>query len=142
MQGIKNMAYTFDSNIVSDLHKDARGVRPSEYFWEEWTQCGDDTRQAMWDNLCQELEATMAAERQAEARAALALAERLEKMYELGATSEVQALKWIITAEEFDSFDLQYGASYFCYHFGLSYNAADKFRIQEAIDQMLAAVAE
>jgi hypothetical protein len=136
------MAYTFDENIVSDLHKDARGVRPTEYFWEEWTQCGDDTRQAMWDNLCRELEATMAAERQAEARAALALAERLEQMYELGATSEVQALKWIIAAEEFDSFDLQYGASYFCYHFGLSYNAADKFRIQEAIDQMLAEVAE
>jgi hypothetical protein len=134
------MSYTFDETIVSDLHKDARGFRPSEYFWEEWTQCGDDTRQAMWDSLCRELEDTMAAERQAEARAALALTERLEKMYELGATSEVQALKWIIEAEEFDSFDLQYGASYFCYHFGLSYNAVNEFRIQEAINEMLAEV--
>jgi hypothetical protein len=134
------MSYTFDETIVSDLHKDARGYRPSEYFWEEWTQCGDDTRQAMWDSLCRELEDTMAAERQAEARAALALTERLEKMYELGATSEVQALKWIIEAEEFDSFDLLYGASYFCYHFGLSYSAADKFRIQEAINEMLSEV--
>jgi hypothetical protein len=134
------MSYTFDETIVSDLHKDARGFRPSEYFWEEWTQCGDDTRQAMWDNLCRELEDTMAAERQAEARAALALTERLEKMYELGATSEVQALKWIIEAEEFDSFDLLYGASYFCFHFGLSYNAVNEFRIQEAINEMLAEV--
>jgi hypothetical protein len=134
------MSYTFDETIVSDLHKDARGYRPSEYFWEEWTQCGDDTRQVMWDSLCRELEDAMAAERQAEARAALALTERLEKMYELGATSEVQALKWIIEAEEFDSVDLQYGADYFCYNFGLSYNAVNEFRIQEAINEMLSEV--
>jgi hypothetical protein len=134
------MSYTFDETIVSDLHKDARGFRPSEYFWEEWTQCGDDTRQVMWDSLCRELEDAMAAERQAEARAALALTERLEQMYELGATSEVQALKWIIEAEEFDSFDLQYGADYFCYHFGISYSAKNEFRIQEAINEMLAEV--
>jgi hypothetical protein len=134
------MSYTFDETIVSDLHKDARGFRPSEYFWEEWTQCGDDTRQAMWDSLCRELEDMMAAERQAEASAALALTARLEKMYELGATSEVQALKWIIEAEEFDGFDLLYGASYFCFHFGLSYNAVNEFRIQEAINDLLAEV--
>jgi hypothetical protein len=133
--------YTFDENIVSDLHKDARGYRPTEYFWEEWTQCGDDTRQAMWDNLCRELEETMDRERKAEARAALALTERLEQMYELGAKTEVQALKWIMEAEEFDDSDLRYGASYFCYHFGLSYSAANEFRIQEAMNEMMYEVA-
>jgi hypothetical protein len=133
--------YTFDENIVSDLHKDARGYRPTEYFWEEWTQCGDDTRQAMWDNLCRELEETMDCERKAEARAALALCERLEQMYALGAKTEVQALKWIMEAEEFDDSDLRYGASYFCYHFGLSYSAANEFRIQEAMNEMMYEVA-
>jgi hypothetical protein len=133
--------YTFDENIVSDLHKDARGYRPTEYFWEEWTQCGDDTRQAMWDNLCRELEETMNRERKAEARAALALTERLEQMYALGAKTEVQALKWIMEAEEFDDSDLRYGASYFCYHFGLSYSAANEFRIQEAMNEMMYEVA-
>jgi len=134
------MTYTFDENIVSDLHKDARGFRPSEYFWEEWTQCGDDTRQAMWDSLIEELNETMDRERRAEARAALALTERLEKMYELGATSEVQALQWIMEAEEFEDYDLRYGADYFCYHFGLSYSLKNEFPIQEAINEMLSEV--
>jgi hypothetical protein len=160
--------YTFDENIVSDLHKDARGYRPTEYFWEEWTQCGDDTRQAMWDNLCRELEETMNRDYFNKITkgglpnktlnitlagtgvgkslfmchvAALALCERLEQMYELGAKDEVQALKWIMEAEEFDDSDLRYGASYFCYHFGLSYSAANEFRIQEAINEMLSEVA-
>jgi len=53
------MAYTFDSNIVSDLHKDAHGFRPTEYFWEEWDQCGDDNRQAMWDSLINEFNNTV-----------------------------------------------------------------------------------
>lgn len=134
------MTYTFDENIVSDLHKDARGFRPREYFWAEWNNSSDFDRQAIWDGLIRELNETMDRERQAEARAALALTERLEQMYELGATSEVQALKWIMEAEEFDDFDLRYGSSYFCYHFGLSYSAVNDFRIQEAINEMLAEV--
>jgi hypothetical protein len=134
------MTYTFDENIVSDLYKDARGHRPTEVFWILWNTYSDAQKQEEWDSLCREVSEELDRERQAEARAALALTERLEKMYELGATSEVQALKWIIEAEEFDSFDLQYGADYFCYHFGLSYNAANEFRIQEAINEMLAEV--
>ena len=134
------MSYTFDSQIVSDLHKDARGFRPTQYWWDQWELCSDDQKQTMWDALIDELSETMDRERQAEARAALALTERLEQMYELGATSQVQALQWIMEAEEFDDFDLRYGASYFCYHFGLSYSAANEFRIQEAINEMLAEV--
>jgi predicted Fe-S protein YdhL (DUF1289 family) len=132
--------YTFDEQIVSDLHKDARGSRPSQTWWSIWNRVSDDAKQDIWDALSQELSETMDRERQAELRAALALTERLEKMYELGAISEVQALTWIMEAEEFSDFDLQYGPSYFCYHFGLSYSAADKFRIQEAINEMLSEV--
>lgn len=134
------MSYTFDENIVSDLHKDARGYRPRESFWAEWNDSSDFDRQAIWDSLCKELSAELDRERQAEARAALALTERLEQMYELGAKSEVQALQWIMEAEEFNSIDLQYGSSYFCYHFGLSYSAVNDFHIQEAINEMLAEV--
>ena len=134
------MTYTFDEQIVSDLHKDARGSRPSQTWWSIWNRVSDDAKQDIWDALSQELSETMDRERQAEARAALALTERLEKMYELGATSEVQALQWIMEAEEFNDFDLRYGASYFCYHFGLSYSAANEFRIQEAMNEMLSEV--
>ena len=132
--------YTFNENIVSDLHKDARGFRPTEYFWEEWTQAPDQFKQKIWDCLIQELEDTMAEDRRREAQAALQLTERLEEMYQLGAKSEVQALKWIMEAEEFSDYDLQYGPSYFCYHFGLAYSAAKDFAIQRAMNEMLAEV--
>jgi hypothetical protein len=39
----------FDENIVSDLHKDARGFRPTQYWWDQWTQCNDAQKQFMWD---------------------------------------------------------------------------------------------
>jgi hypothetical protein len=130
------MTYTFDENTVSDLHKDARGFRPTEYFWEEWTQMPDQFKQKIWDSLCQELEETMDRERRAEADAMIALHQRIQGAMLLGAKDEVQALKWIMEAEEFDDCDLRYGPSYFCYHFGLSYSAANELPIQEAINEM------
>jgi len=133
--------YTFDEQIISDLHKDARGFRPTQYWWDQWNLCTDAQKQTMWDALSEELSAELDRERVAKARAMLALTERLEKMYEIGAKSEVQALQWIMEAEEFSDFDLQYGADYFCYHFGLDYTEGKKaFRIQEAMNEMLVEV--
>ncbi len=43
--------YTFDENIVSDLYKDAYGVRPGEFFWSDWDACSDDAKQHLWDRL-------------------------------------------------------------------------------------------
>ena len=43
--------YTFDETIVSDLHKDAYGFRPREYFWSEWEEATNDRKQAIWDDL-------------------------------------------------------------------------------------------
>lgn len=131
------MTYTFDENIVSDLHKDARGYRPNEYFWEVWSQCGDDTRQVMWDNLLKELSQTMERQRHEENMAFITLHQRIQGNMILGAKDEVQALKWIIEAEEFSDIDLQYGPSYFCFHFGLNYSAEKELPIQQAINEML-----
>lgn len=128
--------YTFDENIVSDLHKDARGFRPSEYFWEEWSQCGDDTRQAMWDSLCQELEDNMAAEREAEAVALEKFAQLIINNINLGAGSVETAIRWMLEAEELTKFDLAYGADYVAWHFGLAYGNPYKERIAAVIRQM------
>ena len=134
------MAYTFDTQIVSDLHKDARGFRPSEYFWEEWYDSSDFDRQAIWDGLLRELDAEMESQRHAEEKAMLALHQRIQGAMILGAKNEVQALKWIIQAEEFDDIDLQYGADYFCYHFDLNYSASKELPIQEAINAYTSAL--
>jgi hypothetical protein len=53
----KMSMYTFSEELLSDLHKDARGFRPrSEWFWHDWNTSDDDGKQAIWDNLVEELE--------------------------------------------------------------------------------------
>ena len=54
------MTYTFDADIVSDLHKDAFGRRPSEGFWDRWNSGDDDQKQEMWDDLLVDLGRGMA----------------------------------------------------------------------------------
>jgi hypothetical protein len=132
--------YTFDDNIVSDLHKDARGYRPRELFWAEWNTCDDFDRQAIWDGLLRELSQTMERQRHEENIALIALHQRVQGMMLIGATSEVQAMKWILEAEEFSDFDLQYGPSYVAFHFGINYKDVNEFPIQEAINEMLSEV--
>jgi hypothetical protein len=116
------MAYTFDAQIVSDLHKDARGYRPDAYFWEEWNQCGDDTRQAMWDNLIRELEDTMAEDRRREAVALARFEDLLARTRQAGAGDDETAVRWILEGEGFEEHDYWYGADYCAFHFGLNYS--------------------
>ncbi len=130
------MAYTFDEMIVSDLHKDARGYRPSEYFWEEWTQCGDDNRQAMWDSLLRELEDEMARQKDAYARAEIEFHQRVQGAMLIGAADEVTAIRWILEAEGLSKFDLAYGSDYVAFHFGLPYKGLFDQQITAAIKAM------
>jgi len=136
------MAYTFDSNIVSDLHKDARGFRPTEYFWEEWDQCGDDNRQAMWDSLINEFNNTVAAERESQATALANFKTQIRAMRKLGAETDRQAIKWIFHAEKLDRYDLQYGADAVAYHFGMAYDNLYRAVIQECCDQAIQVIEE
>jgi len=128
--------YTFDDNTVSDLFKDVRGFRPSEYFWEEWTQAPADVKQMIWDNLCNELEDTMAAERDAEARALADFGQLIIDNINRGADSIETAIRWMLEAEQFTQHDLAYGADYVAWKFGLSYQNPYKDRITAAIATM------
>ena len=128
--------YTFDEQIVSDLHKDARGYRPDEYFWEEWSQCGDDTRQAMWDNLLEELATETARQLDAYARAEIAFHQRVQGTMLAGAEDELAAIRWILEAEQLTENDLAYGSDYVAFHFGLPYKGLFDQQIQTVIDDM------
>ena len=119
--------YTFDENIVSDLHKDAYGYRPDAYFWEEWTQCGDDTRQAMWDNLLVELEQTRDREAQEQIAAINAFELEIANALDVGASSREDAVRWIVQGLELSDIDMMYGGSYICFLKGLPYRMAAMF---------------
>jgi hypothetical protein len=58
------MTYTFDSQIVSDLHKDAFGFRPTAEFWDMWNNgLSDEGRQAEWDYMIKEMNASIEEEK-------------------------------------------------------------------------------
>jgi glutathione S-transferase len=128
--------YTFDEQIVSDLHKDARGYRPDAYFWEEWNQCGDHTRQAMWDNLLVELEREIERERAAEEAALEQFEQLIADTVQFGAADAETAIRWILEGEDFTGVDLAYGADYVAWHFGMSYSNPYRTQIQTVIDQI------
>ena len=93
------MTYTFSNELISDLHKDARGFRPGEYFWEEWTQSPDNVKQIIWDNLCEEMEASMAAQKEAEAKALIEFRARIRQVMDLVSCKWHDALRHLMVAE-------------------------------------------
>jgi hypothetical protein len=118
------MSYTFDSNIVSDLHKDAYGVRPSQFWWQCWTEASDAERQAEWDDLLAVLDQTIAREKQEEQEAIADFERMVENNLLCGARDRNQAIRWILQTLD------QSGAlstGYFCYQLGLPYSMEKEF---------------
>ncbi len=109
-------AYTFDENIVSDLHKDAYGFRPSESFWEYWTASDDDRKQRIWDELLDALEREMEYQRQREAEAVYDFNVHLRNLLDAGASDFEMALRWMHEAHDTNGDD-----EYLEYHLGLPY---------------------
>jgi len=63
------MTYTFDENIVSDLHKEPYGFRPREGWWNMWAAFNADQKQATWDSLIADLDDAIEQQEQQEAQA-------------------------------------------------------------------------
>jgi len=72
--------YTFDENIVSDLYKDAYGVRPGEFFWSDWDACSDDAKQHLWDRLVDAVGESIEREREYQQEAIADLEDRIRFM--------------------------------------------------------------
>jgi len=119
--------YTFDAQIVSDLHKDARGFRPREGWWATWNEAADDRKQVIWDNLLEELRCTMDEEARREAEALARFETRVTETLALGAGDRTTAIRWILQGMDLSETDLAYGADYVCWSLGLSYSQKGLF---------------
>ena len=125
------MAYAFDENIVSDLHKDARGYRPRDYWWSVWNNSSDDERQVIWDELCVEVEQEIERERSMHEAAELVFHQKIQSLMLTGAENEITAIRWLLEAEQFDEYDYHYGADYCTAYFGLGYNTSFRELFEE-----------
>jgi hypothetical protein len=93
-KGIDTM-YTYSDELISDLHKDARGFRPHEAFYEGWTQSDDDNKQAIWDGLCREMKRREEEEARTEAYLVEKFEEEVLTHIDNGAGDCQTALRWM-----------------------------------------------
>lgn len=95
-----NTKYTFDDELISDLHKDAYGFRPSESFWDFWTSATDDEKQTEWESLLRAMDAREAEQAAEDAYNIDRFEERLHQLKECGARNNAMALHWLDEAYE------------------------------------------
>lgn len=94
--------YTYDDAIVSDLHKDVYGFRPTEAWWTRWEAMTQTQKQVCWDDLCRSLELELEHEEKRRAAAVADLEARVAELIELGAHDWDMAIRWIMQAHEVD----------------------------------------
>lgn len=109
--------YTFDADIVSDLHKDANGYRPREWFWAEWHAADNDGKQRIWDDLIEELHEENARIERGEQAAIAAVEKRIQEILDMvaGAT-RADAIRFLD-----DAFDTRGDISFLEFHLGVPY---------------------
>ena len=121
------MNFTFDENIVSDLHKDAHGYRPTSLFWIDWNNGSNSYKQKMWNDLLEDHATEMESAANAEVAAINAFELEIATALDVGASSREDAVRWIVQGLELSDNDLMYGGSYICFLKGLPYRMAAMF---------------
>ena len=109
--------YTFDENCVSDLHKDAYGYRPRQWFWADWVAADNDGKQRMWDELIADAKTAFEQEKAAEQQAIVACEARIQQIMDLVAGStRADAIRFLD-----DAHDTRGDISFLEFHLGVPY---------------------
>ena len=120
--------YSYSDNLVSDLHKDAWGSRPSQIFWLNWEKADQDTKQTIWDNLIDDMVRNDAEEIKAKKENASNLAKRIKEVCKLGAKNYRTAVRWIIEADELEP-DLYYQGDHLAWEYNIDYKHKKLFQL-------------
>lgn len=115
--------YTFDLDIISDLHKDAYGFRPSQSFWAILAAADADQKQAIWDDLLDTLDSTLEREAMEQVRAIERFERLVAELVNCGAKDFEMAIQWLHQSNETDGDD-----EYLEYRLGLPYGHIAKTR--------------
>lgn len=87
--------YTFDENLISDLHKDAYGFRPSESFWATFAAFNPDQKQALWDSLLADLNRSIDEDGEREEAAIFEFEDRVDNLMHDG-TNRKSVVEWLM----------------------------------------------
>lgn len=127
---------TYDENIISDLYKDVYGFRPRQDFWVHWNEASEVGKQQIWDNLCDECDAEIAAQKVRDEQSLKDFMARVDYLIACGAPDRDVAILWIVDSLELTENDLWYGAEYVCHRLNLSYDNYGLFK--DAVDELIA----
>jgi len=114
--------HTFDENLISDIHKDAYGYRPTSNFWQQWKSADDDGKQAIWDEVCEISDASIERERIEQKNREADFNNRILIIRDAMNNSREDAIRILICAEGLEEQFKFYGYDYIEYEFGLGYN--------------------
>lgn len=107
---------TFDNDSISDLHKDAYGVRPGPGFMQRWVEATDAERQEQWDWLVAVLRRHEEEEAEVRKTSVMSFEKRVSDIIGMGAQTRETALEWIMDADECNG-----DWDYLCYRNNLPY---------------------
>lgn len=87
--------FTFSDDLVSDLHKDAYGFRPSESFWRTWKTSTDAQKQSEWDRLAAHMQLAMEQDAANHRTCIARLEDRIAQLIQCGAKDRAMAIRWL-----------------------------------------------
>lgn len=108
--------------LISDLHKDARGFRPSADLRAHYARLSTADLTLAWDGLCAELSATLAREEEEQVLATANFEARVSALIACGAGNRATALRWMFEADGIAEDVARYGASFAGYHYGIAHD--------------------
>lgn len=116
--------YTYDEQLLSDLHKNAFGFRPTPAFYEDWKRSNEEGRQAIWDFICVESRRAVEREQEEIKLSVENFESSIQKLIEAGAKNRSEAISWIIKSLGDEEAYRVYGGGWVCYELNLPYNMA------------------
>ena len=119
--------FTYSDDIISDLHKDAYGFRPSQRFFDDWAEYTPAEKQECWDMLCEEMERSMKEQAAAEAAALVEFRKAVAAVVKYCDVKWTRALEYL--ADEADiSIENEQDFDFFLWKQGLGYEDRAKIR--------------
>lgn len=118
---METQTYTFDSDIVSDLYKDAYGSRPREGFWRHWDESTSDEKQGIWDRLVEAVHIQIESEDREQKIAVQEFEARIAHWIQSGAGNRATAIRWMCESYDVPNEPGVMGWEHLEYELGLPY---------------------
>ena len=92
--------YTFDSDLISDLHKEAYGFRPSSDFYNSWKEFTDEQKQEEWNFLLKAADDRFEEDKRREQEDVAEFDREVAEIMKVGRNcSEYDAIAWMAPIE-------------------------------------------